>query len=87
MENMCKEDLMKLIQSTNFAVLDLGLYLNTHPKCQCALSTYHDYHKALMKAIKIYEERFEPLTIFGVHDENRWNWKDEPWPWQKEDDC
>ena len=55
MENMCKEDLMKLIRSTNFAMLDLGLYLNTHPKCQSALATYHDYHHTLMKAVKIYE--------------------------------
>lgn len=84
---MCKEDLKKLIRSANFAVIDLSLYLDTHPDCPCALATYHDYHKTLMKALKVYEKRFGPLTIYGEHDMERWTWKDEPWPWQKECDC
>lgn len=87
MENMCKEDLKKLIQTTNFALVDLALYLDTHPKCPCGLATYHEYHRTLMMALKIYESRFEPLTIYGVYNEKRFDWKDEPWPWQKECDC
>jgi spore coat protein JB len=87
MENMCKEDLMNLIQTSNFAVIDLALYLDTHPDSRCALDTFHDYHHTLMKAVQIYEKRFEPLTIYGVFDEQEWSWKDEPWPWQKECDC
>lgn len=86
MENMCKEDLMKLIQSTNFAVIEMALYLDTHPDSSCALDTYHDYNKTLKEAVAIYEKRFGPLTIYGVNDENFWSWGDEPWPWQKECD-
>lgn len=87
MENMCKEDLMKLIQNTNFAIIEMALYLDTHPDSSCALDTYHDYHKTLKKAVAVYEKNFGPLTIYGVYDENFWSWGDEPWPWQKECDC
>lgn len=86
MENMCKEDLMKLIQSTNFAIIEMALYLDTHPNSSCALETYHDYHRTFKKAVDIYEEKFGPLTIYGVNGENDWNWVDSPWPWQKECD-
>lgn len=86
MENMCRADLMKLIQNTSFAVLEMALYLDTHPNSSCALETYHDYHRTFKKAVAIYQEKFGPLTIYGVNDENDWNWVDSPWPWQKECD-
>lgn len=83
MENMCKEELMKLIQTTNFAVIEMALYLDTHPECSDALETYHDYNDTLKKAVAIYEKRFEPLTIYGVQCHDNWTWGNEPWPWQK----
>ena len=87
MENMCKEELQKLIQTTSFAVVELAMYLDTHPTCQCALETYHDYRKTFREAVAVYEKRFEPLTIYGVYSEDNWTWGNEPWPWQKGSDC
>ena len=87
METMCKEELMKLIQSTNFAIIEMALYLDTHPDSSCALSTYHDYQETFREAVKMYEKRFEPLTIYGVCSDDYWTWGNEPWPWQKECDC
>ena len=83
MENMCKEDLKKLIRSTNFAMIELALYLDTHPDCSCGLDTYHKYHKLFLDAVACYEEKFEPLTIYGEQDKNYWTWVNKPWPWQK----
>lgn len=83
MENMCKEDLFKLIQSTNFAIIELALYLDTHPDSQCALQTYHDYHHTFLKAVDVYQKRFEPITIYGVDNDDYWTWVNQPWPWQK----
>ncbi len=87
MENMCKEDLFKLIQSTNFAIIELALYLDTHPDCPCALKTYHDYHHTFLEAVSVYQKRFDPITIYGVHCDDYWTWGNEPWPWQKGCDC
>lgn len=86
MENMCKKDLMSLIQKTSFVMLDLALFLDTHPDSSCALEKYHEQHKIFNKAVSIFQKRFEPLTIMGVYDENFWTWGNEPWPWQKECD-
>jgi spore coat protein JB len=83
MEQMCKNDLYHLIQTTNFAIIEMALYLDTHPNNACALETYHDYHHMFRQAVAIYEKRFEPLTIYGMNNDNRWTWGDEPWPWQK----
>ena len=66
MEDMCKKDLMELIQSINFTVIELGLYLDTHPNCPCGLSAYDDYSRKLRCAVDIYERKFGPLTIYGV---------------------
>ena len=87
MENMCKEELMKLVQTTNFAIIELALYLDTHPDSACALETYHDYHKTFKKAVEEYEKRFEPLTIYGMNNDEYWTWGNEPWPWQKGSGC
>lgn len=87
MEQMCKKELFDLIQQTKFAMVDMALYLDTHPHCQRALETYHHYHKINDEAMAIYEHKFGPLSIFGMHDENKWTWGEEPWPWQKECDC
>lgn len=86
MENMCKEELKNLIQSTNFAMIEMALYLDTHPDCPCGLNTYHDYHKTFKKAVSCYEKKFGPLTIYGEYNEDYWTWTKEPWPWQKECD-
>ncbi len=86
MEDMCKNDLMELIRSTNFAIIELALYLDTHPEDSCALDAYHDYHKKWKKAFSLFEKKFGPLTIYGEKDEDFWTWGKEPWPWQKECD-
>ena len=87
MENMCKEDLFKFIQNTNFALIEMALYLDTHPECPCGLETYHDYHHSIKRAIDIYEKKYGPLPIYGVNCKDNWDWVDEPWPWQKGCDC
>lgn len=87
MENMNKKELKEFIQRTNFVILELALYLDTHPECPCALEKYHECHHLFEKAVSIYQKRFEPLTIYGVYDEKCWSWGNAPWPWQKGCDC
>lgn len=87
MENMCREDLMKLIQSTNFIVIELAMYLDTHPECPCGLSAYEDYSSMLQQAVAIYERKFEPLTIYNAENNGNWDYVQSPWPWQKGCDC
>lgn len=87
MERMCKEELLRLIQSTNFAVIEMGLYLDTHPQSRCALKKYNECKRNLQDAVEVYERRFSPLTIYGVQCDEDWSWVEEAWPWQKGCDC
>ncbi|MBQ9983521.1 MAG: spore coat protein CotJB [Lachnospiraceae bacterium] len=87
MEKMCKEELKQLIRSTNFAVIELGLYLDTHPTSACALTKYHNLKNTLKDAIAVYEKNYGPLSIYGVKCEEEWTWVNEPWPWQEGGSC
>lgn len=87
METMSRNELLCAIRQVNFVLYDLVLYLDTHPDCACGLSTYHEYKKEYDKMVHCYENKFGPLYSFSVENKNRWDWTDEPWPWQKECDC
>lgn len=87
MENMTKQELLNAIQVVNFAIIDLGLYLDTHPDCDCALHTYHDKKAEYERMVCFYEKKYGPLTIYGVENDRQWDWVDGPWPWQKGCDC
>lgn len=87
MESMSKKELLCAIQEVNFVLYDLVLYLDTHPDCACALSTYHDYKREYDKMVSFYEKNFEPLYSYRVYNEDKWTWTEGPWPWQKECDC
>ena len=78
MENMCREDLMKLIQSTNFIVIELAMYLDTHPLDEEARLRYQRHLKEYRKLKAEYEENFGPLTPRADSDE----WLSDPWPWE-----
>lgn len=76
--------LMRTIQSYGFAVLEVGLFLNTHPCDSEALAYYEKYNTLLKEATETYECNYGPLTMKGVKGEN-WTWVRDPWPWEM--DC
>ena len=58
MENMKKEDLLKHLQSTNFAIIELALYLDTHPDCPHARHLYQENAVQYNQARKQYAAVF-----------------------------
>ena len=34
------------------------------------------------QAEELYQKHFGPLTLFDASTDKRWNWIDEPWPWE-----
>ena len=76
--------LLRQLQAEDFAIYEVTLYLDGHPHCQKALKYYHE-HKRIAEALKAeFEQRFEPLTIYGNRNEIGWDWVNSPWPWEKE---
>ena len=78
---MKKEEMMKQIQSYNFAVIELAQYLNTHPNDRNALELYNKYSKELEELREKYQKMFGPLTIY-YPNQNEWKWIEGPWPWE-----
>ena len=78
-----KEMLLKQLQSLEFAMVDLGQYLDTHPGCRDALAYYKqlkDEHEAVKAS---YEKQFGPITAGGGGNLDYWDWIATPWPWEK----
>src|SRR5574344_763207 len=73
------------LQSTDFAIEDLALYLDTHPDDMRAVCMHNQYAKDYRKLSDEYQKVYGPLNI--MFPCNSWRWLEEPWPWQKNDNC
>ena len=82
---MNRKELLSHINQVSFAVDEVKLYLDTHPCDSEALAYFKDYSRQRNHALKEYSENYGPLTIdtADVSCEDRWNWVNEPWPWQE----
>ncbi|MFC4387685.1 spore coat protein CotJB [Gracilibacillus marinus] len=75
--------LLEKIQQVDFVLVDLTLYLDTHPDDLEAVKQFNQlaYESKQLKAQ--FESQFGPLLQFGgSFSSYPWNWKDAPWPWQ-----
>ena len=73
---------LKLFQ-TNFAIIDLNLYLDLHPDNKEMYQLYKKYVNEFENYKKMYEEKFGPLEITDATSEN-YSWIKNPWPWDKD---
>ena len=70
------------IQSVDFALYEVILYLDVYPHSCDALETYHKL-KAQREALHAeYEKTYGPLTSFGNQSHTSWDWFDGPFPWE-----
>lgn len=77
-----RDRLMKTVRDTDFAILDVGMYLNSHPKDEKAMDYFNRYQQINKEATREYEKHFGPLTVTGVDTNNGWTWTKGPWPWE-----
>ena len=78
-----REILLKKISTYAFAILDLQIFLDTHPKDEKTLAKIKKYQEILMPLKAEYESTYGPLT--KMSDMNTWSWVNSPWPWETED--
>ena len=81
MFDMNKNKLSRKISKTQFALHDVALYLDTHPKDIQAIRQYELYLSRLEELNKEYEKLFGPRKMIR---EDTWTWIDGPWPWERE---
>ncbi len=82
-ENMTRKEMLRKIREYNFAIVELALYLDTHPEDQKALCLHKEYAKAYKELCEKYQKVYGPLCITYLL--NKWRWLEEPWPWERSD--
>ncbi len=77
-------ELMQKINEYSFAVVDLLLYLDTHPEDCEAKEDFLRFSCARNDAMKEYARIYGPLTVDSIKesDEEQWKWVYQPWPWE-----
>ena len=80
-----RKELLNQINTVSFAVNDIQLYLDTHPDDEEALAYFHKCKEQRVIAWEEYAACYGPLTIDSMDEScgDRWNWINEPWPWQE----
>lgn len=81
---MEKMILLKKISQCEFMMIDLGLFLDTHPNCTEALENFRIHKKSYDRLVEEYERVYGPLTLYSVESEKYWTWISLPWPWEME---
>lgn len=80
-----REMLMWKMQAYDFAMEEVGLFLDTHPNDQTALSYFKQYRDLKKQAEVDFVKKFGPVTIDNYEfDLSTWKWIDNPWPWESE---
>jgi spore coat protein JB len=71
------------LQTADFVLVELSLFLDTHPQDMEALRQYNQFAQKRQQLAAQYELQYGPLQQFG-HSYSRYpyQWVDSPWPWQ-----
>lgn len=71
------------LQSIDFVLVELTLYLDTHPDDQQALAQFQQFQKRKQVLTQQFEALFGPLKEYGNSPAGtQWTWAQAPWPWQ-----
>lgn len=75
-----RDEMLEKIKCLNFSIIELSLYLDTHPNDDKALCLHRRYCKEFKELKDKYQKVYGPLSIYFPC--NKWRWLEEPWPWE-----
>ncbi len=77
-----KDQMLKDIGIVDFTVIDLALYLDTHP-CDCdAMEYFNHYNRIRTQLKKEFSRTYYPLLLDYAESNQEWRWGDAPLPWE-----
>ena len=78
-----QEKILYEIDTYSFAAHDLNLYLDMYPEDSSMVTLFNDYRRKVDELVKVYENKFGPLTVNSNEMENKtFSWINSPWPWE-----
>ena len=79
-----KEKLLADIRALSFALVEVNLFLDSHPEDSEALAYFRRVRDELRALTAAYENAHGPLTVMGATAKGSWDWVAAPWPWESE---
>ena len=79
-----RENMLKELMALDFSIIDIHLYLNTHPSDQRAIMIYNNLVQRANMLMQRYEQMFGPLLSNTFISKTPWQWIDNPWPWDRQ---
>ena len=81
---MSKSELKKRIYEFDFALHELNLFLDSHPKNQKAMQLLTEYRRERAALVAEYTARFGQYIVSpcDVSASGCWEWLKGPWPWE-----
>jgi spore coat protein JB len=74
--------MLKELQELDFVLVELTLYLDTHPFDHAAIHQFNQTSQKRQQLAGHFEMKFGPLLQFNSFSRSPWQWIDTPWPWQ-----
>lgn len=76
-------ELLEKLQTIDFALVELNLFLNTHPDDLKSIEQYNRLAQERIPVVMEFQNLYGPLQNFGhAYSKFPWEWSQAPWPWQ-----
>ncbi len=75
-----RERLLKRLATFDFAIIELHLFLDTHPNDEEIQHKLEDYNTKSSVLRREFEEKYGPI-IARQQNGNNYGWIADPWPW------
>lgn len=71
------------IDSLDFALIDLNLYLDIYPDDKNAIELFNKYRNEQNELLNSYQNKYGPVLLNSDSLNNvPWMWTNRPWPWE-----
>lgn len=77
-----REQMLKDIGILDFVLVELTLYLDTHPYDCKAMEHFNHYSRIKNQMSKEFSQKFFPLTKDSAESDKEWRWGAAPLPWE-----
>ncbi len=77
-----KEQMLCDIGIVSFVVVELVLFLDTHPGDTKAIQYFNHYSSIRQQMLKEFAEKYYPLTLDSACAQQTFGWGEAPLPWE-----
>ncbi|MCM1113574.1 MAG: spore coat protein CotJB [Muribaculum sp.] len=77
-----KEQMLRDIGVLDFTLVELSLYLDTHPTDRNAMEYFNYYNRIKTQMEKEFSRTYYPLKLDLAESNQEWRWGAAPLPWE-----